>query len=242
MEEKDTKQEVSEDKKGGDNEVFVGNLSWDATEDDIGEHFSNWGTVTSVKILYTYSGKSKGIAFVQYENASEAEEAIKEANGKEWMDRDLRVNKSAEKPEKTKKTGGGSKFSKEETQDSTIVFVGNLSYNSDEAALEEFFKVYGEVKNVRVGYDRDGYSKGFAHVEFESTEDAAKALDANGEELDGRGLRLDLSLPKDSSRPKRGGRGRGRGGRGRGGRGGGRGKGYYEDSNTNNDGGDPWDN
>ncbi len=68
----------------------------------------------------------------------------------------------------------------------------------------------------------DGQPKGFAHIEFETPEAAKKAVALNGQELDGRALRLDISHPSG------GGRGGGRGGfgGGRGGFGGGRGGGF----------------
>jgi nucleolin len=67
----------------------------------------------------------------------------------------------------------------------------------------------------------DGRAKGFAHVQFSSPDGAKKAMELNGQELDGRGVRLDLSSSSRGGSGGRGGFGGGRGGFGdRGGRGG----------------------
>lgn len=72
----------------------------------------------------------------------------------------------------------------------------------------------------------DGNPKGFCHVEFNSHEDAKRALDQlAGQYLDGRAVRLDLSVPRAAGGGDRGGRGGGRGGRGGFGDRGGRGRG-----------------
>ncbi|MBN1660718.1 MAG: RNA-binding protein [Anaerolineae bacterium] len=94
------------------------------------------------------------------------------------------------------------------------VYVGNLSYDTGEEKLRTLFGEYGEVESVRLITDRDtGRSKGFAFVEM-STEDAAKeAIEAlNGQEIDGREIRVDKAQPR---REGGGGGDRRRGGGGR---------------------------
>jgi nucleolin len=73
------------------------------------------------------------------------------------------------------------------------LFVGNISFKSDQNSIQRHFSSCGPVKAVRIALGDDGRAKGFAHVEFESPESAQKALELNGAALDGRELRLDLS-------------------------------------------------
>jgi cold-inducible RNA-binding protein len=71
------------------------------------------------------------------------------------------------------------------------LYVGNLSYSTDDASLEAHFATEGrQVVSARVLMDRDtGRSRGFGFVEMATPEDAQKAIDAlNGKELDGRAL------------------------------------------------------
>ncbi len=73
--------------------IYVGNLPFKMTEDDLKQLFSNYGEVTSAKIIIDkMSGRSKGFAFVDMPDDAAAEQAIAETNGKEVMGRPLRVN------------------------------------------------------------------------------------------------------------------------------------------------------
>jgi RNA recognition motif-containing protein len=101
----------------------------------------------------------------------------------------------------------------------TRLYVGNLSFQTDENALTAAFGADGrQVVSVKIMVDRDtGRSRGFGFVEMASDQDAQAAIQAmNGTDLDGRKLRVNEAEP----RPQGGGGGGGRGGYGGGGRGG----------------------
>lgn len=88
------------------------------------------------------------------------------------------------------------------------LYVGNLSYNTTDATLNELFAPFGQVESARVITDRDsGTSKGFGFVEM-SNSDAQKAMGAlNGREIDGRAIRVNEAKPQEN---RGGGGGRGR--------------------------------
>lgn len=102
------------------------------------------------------------------------------------------------------------------------IYVGNLAYSTNDESLRNAFAAYGEVASARVVSDRmTGRSKGFGFVEMPDRAQAQAAIDAlNGQELDGRPLRVNESQPKPREE-RRGGGGFGGGGGFRGGRGGG---------------------
>lgn len=112
---------------------------------------------------------------------------------------------------------------------SNKIFVGGLSWGTDDDGLREAFSAFGDVTDAVVIKDRDtGRSRGFGFVTFSSNEEASSARDAmNGAELDGRTLNVDLARERSGGGGGGGGRGGDRGGRGgdRGGYGGGGGRG-----------------
>jgi len=75
--------------------LFVGNISFQSTEDSLKSFFEQIGPVLSVKIIIDRAtGRSKGFAFVEMENDAEADRAIAELNGKELDGRTIVVNEA----------------------------------------------------------------------------------------------------------------------------------------------------
>ncbi len=82
--------------------LYVGNLSYNTTEEDLRTLFSGSGTVTSVTLIKDRaSGHSKGFAFVEMSSQSEAEEAIKLLNGTSLDNREIKVNKARPREERS---------------------------------------------------------------------------------------------------------------------------------------------
>ena len=109
------------------------------------------------------------------------------------------------------------------------LYVGNLTYDVTDGALEQMFAAHGTVQSAQVIMDRDtGRSKGFGFVEMSSDQEAQAAIQAlNGAEVDGRRLTVNEARPREERGGGRGGPGGGRGGSGgRGGYGGGGGRRY----------------
>jgi len=75
--------------------LFVGNLSWDATDNDLKDIFSKFGELSEVTVLKERdTNRSKGFGFVTFANDSEADTAVNEMHGKEYMGRNLTVNEA----------------------------------------------------------------------------------------------------------------------------------------------------
>ena len=91
--------------------IYVGNLSWSMTDEDLNTLFSEYGTVSSAKILKDkMNGRSKGFGFVEMEDEEAAKAAIAGLNENEIQGRKLIVNESQPRPEGEgfkKRTGGG---------------------------------------------------------------------------------------------------------------------------------------
>lgn len=104
------------------------------------------------------------------------------------------------------------------------IYVGNLSFNTTEQALEDLFAEKGQVDEVALITDRDtGRPRGFGFVTMGNDDEARAAIEAyNGVEFDGRTLNVNEAKPKTGGGGGGGGRGGYRGGGGGGGRGGSR--------------------
>jgi RNA recognition motif-containing protein len=88
--------------------IYVGNLSFEATEEDLQGAFESFGKVESAKIIRDkYSGQSRGFGFVEMPSSDEARAAISGLNGKELKGRTLSVNEARPRAERPRGGGGG---------------------------------------------------------------------------------------------------------------------------------------
>lgn len=88
--------------------IYVGNLSFDESEDSLREAFAAHGEVTSARIIADReTGRSRGFGFVEMSNQEEALAAIAELNGKVVNGRELRVNEARPRGDRRGSGGGG---------------------------------------------------------------------------------------------------------------------------------------
>jgi len=218
-------------------EVFVKSLPFTTTQDEVLQFFNDCGTVENVNLLKDRFGRLKGIGFIRFSTKEAATKAVAK-NGKEFGGRTLVIELAQPKEDRPQgiqrnpRQGNGNG----ENRNGSSVFVGNLSYATTETSIKDFFSDCGAIKAVRLATDRDGSSKGFAHIDFENEKDAEGAVQKSGKILDERNIRVDYANAgrnreggfRGGSRGGfRGGRGGFSGGRGRGGFSGGRGRGGF---------------
>ena len=87
--------------------IYVGNLAWSTTEDELRQVFSECGSVHSATVISDrQTGRSRGFGFIEMEN-SDADSAISQINGKDLGGRELRVNEARER---TNSGGGGDRW------------------------------------------------------------------------------------------------------------------------------------
>lgn len=88
--------------------IYVGNLSYTATEDDLRQAFARFGEVSAVNIIMDReTGRPRGFAFVDMPNGTEAATAIKELNLAEIGGRSVTVNEARPKTDQPRRGGGG---------------------------------------------------------------------------------------------------------------------------------------
>jgi RNA recognition motif-containing protein len=86
--------------------LYVGNLSWETTEDSLRSFFAGFGTVRSVSIILDReTGRSRGFGFVEMQD-TDAEAVITASNGQTLEGREIRVDRAAERPQRIRLPGG----------------------------------------------------------------------------------------------------------------------------------------
>lgn len=197
--------------------IYVGNLPFDTENDELSSMFEGYGTVTDCFIpTDRESGRPRGFAFVTMPEEGAAK-AIDELNGTDFGGREMVVNRSLPRGESPPQSNKEKRIK---------LYVGNISFQTEEAELIDLFQEYGTIIDLYAPRDREtDRPRGFAFVTM--PEDAAMNAinECDGFELDGRILRVNEAQAK----------GAGGGGGGYNSSGGGDG-GYYESS-----GDDSWD-
>jgi len=168
--------------RSGDNSkftnIYIKNLPESMDKAHLEEMFGKVGAITSSMLSYSPDGTFRGFAFVNYENADEAQEAVRQFNDVEFEGKKLFVGRAMKKSERQAQL-----FSihqdrleaKRKQWEGRNLYVKNLSDAIDEAKLKEEFAAYGSVTSVKIVADSNGRTRGFGFVCFESSEQAAKA-------------------------------------------------------------------
>ncbi|XP_055673350.1 nucleolin [Falco peregrinus] len=184
LEKAKSKETIKENKKERDaRTLFVKNLPYRLTEDEIREVFEN---AQEIRIVMNKEGNSKGMAYVEFKSEAEANKALEEKQGTEIDGRAMVIDFTGEKSHQEHQKGGGERESK-------TLIVNNLSYAASEETLQELFK---KASSIKMPQNNQGRPKGYAFVEFPTTEDAKEALNSyNNTEIEGRAIRLEFSSP-----------------------------------------------
>jgi len=206
--------------------VYVGGISYNATETEVSDHFSQCGEVLSVRMpTFPDSGRSKGIAFVEFAEKSGVNAALAMSDT-DFLGRNIKVDVARAKTDRNdrndRRGGGGRERSQERygnkdrynnkggyerrnrsppsrqaSEPSDSVFVGNLSWNANEQDLQDAFSGCGHIVSVRIPVDRNsGRQKGFGYITFESQDAANKAISLSGTDIAGRSVRVDYAASK----------------------------------------------
>ena len=184
--------------------IFVKNIPFATTEAQLTEFFARFGNVVKSEIMKRENGSSSGLGIVEFASAEDKKNVLMANRDELVIDGRLLDVKEA----------------KTDRMDySKTIYVGNLSYNTNEEALKKFFvdfcqNLKGDFK-VNIQRNYNGNPKGHAYIEFENMEDIENALKANGQKLDDRILTVEMKKSRGMGGPRGRGRGRYQGGIGR---------------------------
>ena len=174
--------------------VFAGNLPFSVTEEQLKTMFSECGTVVSATII-TRGTRSLGYGFVEMENQEAADKAVSAMNKKEVDGRTINVEISRPRSDvpKARRGRGAKKPDVERVASKTTVFVANLPFSVDDAALKAAFADVKAV-NALVAVRPAGRSKGFGFVLFANEADQQAAIAAkNDTEIEDRKIAVTRS-------------------------------------------------
>ena len=161
--------------------LYVKNFGEDMNNEKLFEMFSEYGTVTSHKVVYNEKGKNMGFGFVNYEEAAQAELAIEKFNEKEVKNEKGekiyvgRAQKKAVRKAELKKRYAQDIAPSVEKQGVNL-YIKNLESAIDDERLRELFAVYGNITGVKVMRDEKERSRGFGFVCFNLPEEATRAV------------------------------------------------------------------
>ncbi|XP_057475670.1 29 kDa ribonucleoprotein B, chloroplastic-like isoform X1 [Actinidia eriantha] len=171
--------------------LYVHNLPWSLTVDDMKNVFGECGTVADVEIIKQKDGKSRGFAFVTMDSGEEAQAVIDKFNSQELSGRVIRVEfaKRFKRPPPPPPAGPPLRETRHK------LYVSNLAWKVRSSHLKEFFAADFKPVSTRVVFDSpSGKSAGYGFVSFATKEEAESAISAlDGKELLGRPLRLKFS-------------------------------------------------
>ncbi|KAK9756447.1 hypothetical protein RND81_01G098300 [Saponaria officinalis] len=163
-------------RRSGTGNIFIKNLDKAIDHKALHDTFSSFGNILSCKIATDGNGQSKGYGFVQFDSEEAAQKAIEKLNGMLINDKQVFVGHFVRKQERDNDSSR-TKFNN--------VYVKNLSESTTDDDLKKIFGEYGPITSAVVMRDADGKSRCFGFVNFDSPDDAARAVDAlNGSKFD----------------------------------------------------------
>ncbi|KAJ7547885.1 hypothetical protein O6H91_08G108200 [Diphasiastrum complanatum] len=175
--------------------LYVGNIPWNYSNQDLDELFKQHGSVFVAEVvLDKATGRSRGFGFVYMNSPEDAEVAIRNLDGKLIGGRPIRVSYQESAEERSQRLARVGGFG-EGNSNVNKLFVANLPWSVDDDILRSLFSDYGTVVQARVVYDREtGRSKGFGFVTLSSADEVNNALTSlNESDYEGRPLKVAMA-------------------------------------------------
>merc|ERR1719224_47172 len=184
--------------------IFVKNLDESVTEDDMKEQFGGFGEITSLALMSNEEGKSKGFAFINFQDMETAKNAVEAKNGQEFKGKVMFVGRAQKKSERMAELK--EKFDKIKQErinkyQGVNLYVKNLDESLDDETFQKAFEQYGQVTSCRVMRDDKQNGKGFGFVCYTTPEEATKAVtEMNGKILASKPIYVALAQRKEQRR------------------------------------------
>merc|ERR1712176_347586 len=177
----------------GQKKLYVGNLPFDASYDEIKDYFEEFGTVTDLYIPMNENDRPRGFCFVTLDTEG-ADKAMEACNGADFMGRNLVVNEPLKKGESLPPRPPRAKQFK--------LYVGNLSFYTTQETLQGVFEEFGDVYDCYLPTDPNtDQPRGFGFITMEQADGEVAMAELDGLELDGRFIRVNEAQGKRRGPP-----------------------------------------
>lgn len=183
---------------GEEVKLYLGNLDYNTSEQRLRDVFSEFGVVTDVLIpVIRDTNRPRGFAFVTLDSRDAATQAIAQRDQTELDGRTIRVNESRPRGQQDLSNGGFNMDGHENVK----LYVGNLPFDADEGTVRDLFARFGQVVDYFRPTERfSDKVRGFAFITMPAAEAESASLELDGEELDGRIIRVKEAQPKGMRR------------------------------------------
>jgi polyadenylate-binding protein len=182
--------------------VFVKNLSLNATYEDVETLFSQYGKITSGVIMKTEEGKPKGFGFFNFESHEAAKAAVDNLNNSEFQGKVIyvaRAQKKSERKHELQQTYRS--YLMDSVRKGTNLYVKNLDDDVTDAMLQEEFKKFGNITSAVVMKDERDNSRGFGFVCFSTPDEANRAVtEMNNKQIWSKPLYVSFAQRKEERR------------------------------------------
>ncbi|KAJ2980653.1 hypothetical protein NUW58_g6887 [Xylaria curta] len=194
---KKDRQSKFEEMKANFTNVYVKNISTDASDDEFRDLFEKYGDVTSSSLARDSEGKSRGFGFVNFTTHESAAKAVEELNGKDFQGQDLyvgRAQKKHEREEELRKSYEAARQEKANKYQGVNLYIKNLDDEVDDDRLRQMFSEYGPITSAKVM--RDSIPEGEEDKEGKDKENQKESSDEGKEEGDKKEKKTDKKLGK----------------------------------------------
>ncbi|KAF1842658.1 RNA binding domain-containing protein [Cucurbitaria berberidis CBS 394.84] len=174
--------------------LYIGNLYYEVTADQLERVFSRFGEIESAKIVYDNRGMSRGFGYIEFKSIPDAQAAVDNLDMQVFEGRNLVVQFHRAKTDSKTRSPKGN-YGTRINPPSRTLFIGNMSFEMSDKDLNDLFRDIRNVTDVRVAVDRrTGQPRGFAHADFIDIASATRAKEFLQEKtIYGRQLRVDFS-------------------------------------------------
>jgi polyadenylate-binding protein len=167
-------------RKSGKGNIFIKNLDKTIDTKALYETFQQFGQILSCKIELDENNQSKGYGYIQFVNGDAADKASAKVNGMMLAGKKVFVGPFVSRKER---------IAQNSSKKYTNIYINNLDESIVDDKLKELFAPYGEIKSCVVMKGDDGKSKGFGFINFDTPEQAEKAVnEMNGKEIGGKAI------------------------------------------------------